>query len=705
MRFRLAGGVLVSLSALAIVGCHYASRMISTRDYRSDPTAKFRDVDLSILVRNPQAAGDVEFDAIFRQHNEVVWAPHFTVFTPEDFASFSVWPISAPLWEASGRVSYVPTLYIHKEANPDFDGYLLLRKYERVHIRGTVRSDFENRPWIEIVSIRSTGDFVYSDKALSHLLAGLRDADEKRHASAIQHLTKALEGPLGVPAQFAVYMKLGWLFEWRAATTRNVSDWEDAHYYYELAVALQPHEHEAIQALQRTSRAIDANGIAPAPPEPGNAPVNETSRSTNGTHSPGADEWQKRWEAERAERMKAEAAAKLALDEKTAVDARIVEMETALSQATTESEALKVAIEETAKNLESAETEKGRAMTEAAEAKAAIPDLLKKIEETEKAFVEANSAAEQSRKDLEDLRQQVASGSDTSEAAMKKVQALEGENAKLREDAKAAEKRLEEVGLRAAADQASAKAAQEKLRTLEEARTKLQGQMKVTETMLTEANEAKTRVQAELDELRRQVASGGDTAKVAIERVQILEGENAKLREQVHLAQKDLTEANEAKSRVEAELEEARRAPAFGGDTGDAAKFEAEKKKLEEQIQALSAERDEWRSRAEATPVVEGGDEELRKQLATKEEELAQLKAERDGLQKRLAEQPAGSPEVEELRKEIEKRETEIGARDEEIQGLKDSRDMQALVIKNLRDRNDELEKENEELRKKVEEK
>jgi len=564
------------LAMLALPGCGVlgdipstGQRMFERRDYSIDPTAKFQDVDLSILVANPNAATDVEFDAIFRQHDEVVWAPHFTIFVPEDYASFSVWPMGAKLWEVSGRVSYVPTFYIHKYYNKDFAEYLSLRKYQQVHIRGTIRSDFENRPWIEVINISGSGGRVFDDDSLGSLLAGLKDSDDKKHGSAIRHLENALNGTLANAARLAAHLRLGWLFEWRASTTRKIEDWSRAEGHYGSALSIDGWSEAAQTGVRRCERAMQNGGVGGGPPEPG-AATPETAPAVPPKNGGGASsEWQNRWQAEKDGRVKAEADAAAARKDADAA----------------KSDAAKaMAGELAAKN----DAQKAQAELEAAARKAVEAE--QKAADAQKALTEAGDARAKAQAEFE--------------AAAKK--AVDAEQ-------KAAD----------------------------------------AQKALTEAGDARAKAQAELDDLKKKMAEGGDAAKVAMDKCKELEGQVAK---------------------------------------------------LDEQIKGLTTERDDWKKKAEAAPAA-GGDEELKKQIAAKEEELKKsqedlkkLTEERDELKKKLAEAPAGGGDAEGLKKQIAEHE-------QKIKELGETVESQKLVVKQYKEENDKLTKENEELKKKLEEK
>ncbi len=521
---RLVGSGLAAAVAFSMLACDTLNfrenQYIGIRDYSIDPSAKFERVELTDLVTNPTHASHVEFEAIFRQRDETIWAPFFTIFTPEKYCSFSVWPSDARLWEASARISYVPTLFIDKYHNPDFNIYLNLRKAERVWVKGIVQSDFQRRPWIMVLSIRSIGGLAYSEDSLGSLLAGIVDTDEGRHASAIRLLEEALTGTLADAGRLAAYQRLAWLWESRAATTKNPEDWGRARSNYDQVIQLDPADTSAREGAGRCDRAYERQGAGQQPP-PG--PWKKAAAG-------GASESSVRGPS----------------------DAVLVEWKAKYDEAV---------------------AARSRSDVMAADAKAAR-------EKAEMTGADANRRAEAAQK--------------------------------------------------AAADaQTAADAAQ----------LKSQNDMKMAQQQLQDATAARDKVQAEMDDVRKQMSAGGDATKILGDKVTALEGEKAK---------------------------------------------------LDESVKALTTERDELKAKA-AAAVPPGGDEELKKQLAAKEdevkkqvEELGKLKMERDDLAKKLAEAPAGGDEA--LKKQVAEKDQQIADKDKEITGQKETIENQKEVIKKLQE-------------------
>lgn len=427
---RFVGRAIVAVLVAASIGCGgltslYDNNYIGLRDYSGDPSARFEEVDLAMIMARPEAARDVEFDAIFRQQNEVVWAPHYTVFVPETYASFSVWPISARLWEVAGRVSYCPTLFIRKYGNTSFSEYMQLKRYERVHVRGTVESTFDNRPWIRVLEISRSGGPVYDDETLAILLAGLNDADEKRHGSAIRHLNTALEGLLSPVAEAAAHVKLGWLYEFRGSTTRKMEDWDEAESHYTAAMSLDPKNEQARYGAMRASKARERGGVGSPPPDSG---------STSSGGGAASADWKGRYDSEAAMRRKADEDLKAAANARTAAEADATAARSEVATANRQLADLKASSEKLQAEIDAMR----KSMSEGGDASKLLADKITALEGEKATLDEQVKALSQERDDLKKMQ-----GGD--EELKKAIAQKEADMAKLVEERDALQKKLSEM--------------------------------------------------------------------------------------------------------------------------------------------------------------------------------------------------------------------------------------------------------------------
>lgn len=233
------------LAVLLVSGCRNMRDVTGIRDYTVDPTIIYEEVKFKDVVANPGAykSMHVEFDALFYRHDETVWNHFYTPFIPEDYKSFSAWVPEARIWEVDGWVSSVPTLYMRKQLKymPEL---LEATPYALVRLSGTVVTDYENRPWIDVHRVSIRDREVFTEASLRMMIAGMTDAHERRPAPARERLEQALKGKLSPEARYLTHMKLGQLYE-------DANDFVKAMQHFTAALSLKANDPAAREGYER----------------------------------------------------------------------------------------------------------------------------------------------------------------------------------------------------------------------------------------------------------------------------------------------------------------------------------------------------------------------------------------------------------------------------------------------------------------------
>jgi tetratricopeptide (TPR) repeat protein len=266
--------VLRSSAVLLLAGlsaCTYMSndfeRLTDQSERRFGPGIgrEYKAVTLKELSANAASYKhmDVKFTAIFNRRNEGIFVPFLTTFRQEDYIAFSAWDSSARLWEEADRMSFVPTLYLRKDAI-DTAVITNAQRYALFEVRGNVMGDFDDRPFLLVQWVTQLDQPIYTDESLASLSAGLTALSQKRPAVAIDKLEKALAGVWSRDARLKIHLDLAGLYAERG-------DWEAAILHYEGALANDPENASAKAGLDKAraelerKRAIEA-GVPPAPP-------------------------------------------------------------------------------------------------------------------------------------------------------------------------------------------------------------------------------------------------------------------------------------------------------------------------------------------------------------------------------------------------------------------------------------------------------
>lgn len=259
-------GKSLALALLAgLAGCTHWSRDFdrlvdqSDRDFSRSPGTIYQDVDLASVIKSPTSymRMNVRFWAMLNRLDEKIFVTMYSTFRQEDYLAFSVWPVGARVWEEADRARSIPTLYIRKD-NPDIQKLLDAPRYSVALCTGVILSDFDSGdetwgrlPFIGIQSFDvAQGGPEYDDATIKLLASGLEDAAQKRPAQAIDRLTKAIAGTLGMTGRALALAKLGLLYEERGR-------FDTAADHYSLALEADPGNVEAREGLERVLKALE----------------------------------------------------------------------------------------------------------------------------------------------------------------------------------------------------------------------------------------------------------------------------------------------------------------------------------------------------------------------------------------------------------------------------------------------------------------
>jgi tetratricopeptide (TPR) repeat protein len=231
----------------------------SERDFRRNIPGPFVNTTLRNVIGNPAAFKYtwVRFDAILNRTNEKTFVPFLTIFDPENYTSFAVWPSDAKLWQGEDRARDYPLLYLRKD-NPSMPDLTGAGRFSLVRISAIVMSDYELRPWFEVNRVEVLESSVYTDDALSELALAKDAVAAKKPAVAIRHYENALNGLWTTSLRLEIHLTLARLYEGRG-------DLESALNHYKGALTNDAENVEALQGLERNKKALEAKEVPPAP--------------------------------------------------------------------------------------------------------------------------------------------------------------------------------------------------------------------------------------------------------------------------------------------------------------------------------------------------------------------------------------------------------------------------------------------------------
>ena len=231
----------------------------SERDFRRDLVGPFAVVDMKAVLANPAAYKyeHVRFDAILNRVGEKAYSPFYTIFDPENYTSFSVWPGDSKLWESDDRAHSYPLFFLQRQ-NPSVNDLVTAGRFSLVRISATVMSDYEIKPWFAVNRVEVLESQIFTDDALADLALAREAVAAKKPAVAIKHYEAALAGIWTTSLRLDIHLTLARLYEGRG-------DLESALNHFKGALSNDQDNAEALKGVERVQKALEAKNSPPAP--------------------------------------------------------------------------------------------------------------------------------------------------------------------------------------------------------------------------------------------------------------------------------------------------------------------------------------------------------------------------------------------------------------------------------------------------------
>lgn len=117
-----------------------------------DDLFECQETELAAVIAKPQEFRHVDLQLTL-QFNEItaIHNPYHTPFERDDFVSFSAWNVGAALWNKTVHDSSYSYLFLSR-TSAQAAALLKMKKYQRIRVKGRVRSISRGRPWIEVRS-------------------------------------------------------------------------------------------------------------------------------------------------------------------------------------------------------------------------------------------------------------------------------------------------------------------------------------------------------------------------------------------------------------------------------------------------------------------------------------------------------------------------------------------------------------------------
>jgi len=133
----------------------------------------------------------------------------FVQFNHDAYVNFSAWGYGAELWVKDARAQIHPLFYIDKRKKVLIDKIQQLPMYTPLRVWAEVKSKNDNQPWFEVLSVEIIPEIAFENSTLRHLELGSMQVAKSRFDLAIPALEGALKLQIPLNAQAKVYLLLG----------------------------------------------------------------------------------------------------------------------------------------------------------------------------------------------------------------------------------------------------------------------------------------------------------------------------------------------------------------------------------------------------------------------------------------------------------------------------------------------------------------
>lgn len=177
----------------AMVLLFSASALVAAPTFDYDPLREYKSVSLKQLKETPTGfkSTNVKFKAYFHRLDDL-WSPFYSPFDPDNYVSFSIWPVSNRLWVEDEVVKDFPFVYIDNE-NGDLETLLQANRYDVLQLKGTVKSAFDGYPWIAVRHIEVVKKKSFDEEHLRSLIRARQAENNDMPSKATKFYEQGLQ--------------------------------------------------------------------------------------------------------------------------------------------------------------------------------------------------------------------------------------------------------------------------------------------------------------------------------------------------------------------------------------------------------------------------------------------------------------------------------------------------------------------------------
>lgn len=212
---------LVSALALAVLAGALASPAAAMEDeldhgifkylYTKETRRMYYDpIPLKKIIDSPQRYQNsyVTLKCRFHRLEEDLAIPEFTLFNPANDLAFSVWDISAKLWNREEMTDDYPLFFVDRGS--DFAQKLLrAKRFDVILIYGKVEAIFDGLPWFTVNEIKFLEKNQLNLTLFTHIELAEDMSRRGENDLAVEELQRALQYDLNSELEAMLYKRLG----------------------------------------------------------------------------------------------------------------------------------------------------------------------------------------------------------------------------------------------------------------------------------------------------------------------------------------------------------------------------------------------------------------------------------------------------------------------------------------------------------------
>ncbi len=144
----------------------------------------------------------------FHRLEEDLTIPEFTPFNSSVHLAFSVWDISANLWNRDEMTSDYPMFFVERGTD-ESQKLLRAKRFDVVLIYARVETLFDSRPWFNVSDIRFLEKNALNITLFTHIKLAEDMADKGQHDLAVEELRRTLQYDANDELRSMLFKRLG----------------------------------------------------------------------------------------------------------------------------------------------------------------------------------------------------------------------------------------------------------------------------------------------------------------------------------------------------------------------------------------------------------------------------------------------------------------------------------------------------------------